>query len=290
MNIVLAALDTTSAARAVLECAVRTAELSGSGVEMVHVTGGPTESATTPEELAELAARRGLPFRVLVDPVEPALFAASSDPRVIAVVIGARATPVGPRPVGANARRILEHAEKPVVVVPPEAVTPAAFRRLLLPLEGTETSSRPVLDRLLPLLVADVELEVLHVFTEVTLPAMLDRPGRDLDILGREFLTRHCPGASRIELRAGPVAARVAEVSKEHGADLVVLSWSQHRSQVRARIVREVLGASTLPVLLLPIEPDGSDRPGGPDGSGGPGGPGERREAAASEGPPPPAT
>ena len=37
------------------------------------------------------------------------------------------------------------------------------------------------------------------------------------------------------------------------GADLVVLSWSRDTSAGRATVVREVLGASALPVLLLPV-------------------------------------
>src|ERR1019366_8553120 len=106
---------------------------------------------------------------------------------------------------------LLENAEKPVAVVPPDADTPVPIRRLLVPLEGTDVSSRPVLEHLWPLVVTDVELVVLHVFTDTTIPAMLDRPHRDLQILGREFLTRHCPHASYIELRTGPVATRWAE-------------------------------------------------------------------------------
>jgi nucleotide-binding universal stress UspA family protein len=202
-----------------------------------------------------------VPFRVLEAPVEPALFDALNAPEVIAAVIGARATTSGRWPVGRTALHVIEHLDKPVVVVPPEAVTPTTIRRLLVPLEGAEASSRSVLEQLRPLLVAEVELVVLHVFTDATLPTMLDRPHRDLEILGREFLTRHFPHATRIELRLGPVAARVAEVSEEHGADLIVLSWSQDSSAGRAQVVREVLGASSLPVLLLPAEPFGSEVP-----------------------------
>jgi len=252
MSIVLAALDTTAAARPVLETAIQIAQLTGSGVEAIHVSGGPLDPIETPESLA---ARADVPFRLLGDPVEAALLAAFGAPEVIAAVIGARATPGGRRPVGRTARHVLEHADKPVVVVPPELVSRGSFRRLLVPLEGTEASSRPLLERLWPLLVADVELVVLHVFTDATLPAMLDRPEYDLEILGREFLSRHFPHATRIELRPGPVATRVAEVSGEHSADLVVLSWSQDSSAGRARVVREVLGASALPVLLLPVVP-----------------------------------
>jgi nucleotide-binding universal stress UspA family protein len=249
MNIVLAALDTTAAARPVLEAALRIGQLTGSNVEAVHVHRGRLDSVETPESLA---ARSKVPFRVLEGPVEPALLAAVGAPEVLAAVVGARATPGGRRPVGRTARHILEHTDKPVVIVPPDAIVPSSFRRILVPLEGTEASSQPVLERLLPLLVADVEVVVLHVFTDATRPTMLDRPVRDLELLGREFLARHLPQATEIELRPGPVAMRVAEVLGQHSADLVVLSWSQDSSAGRASIVREVLGASLVPVLLLP--------------------------------------
>jgi hypothetical protein len=250
MSTVLAALDATAAARPVLETAVRIGRLTGAGVEVVHVRTGPAEPIETPESLA---ARSEVPFRVLEGVAGPALVAAVAAPRVLMVVIGARATPGGRRPIRHTASHILEHVDKPGVVVPPEVVAARRIGHLLLPLEGTEASSRPVLERLVPLLVDDVELSVLHVFTEATLPAMLDRPEYDLEVLGREFLSRHFPRAARVVLRPGPVAARVAEVARERRSDLVVLSWSQNSSPGRAVVVREVLGASAIPVLLLPV-------------------------------------
>jgi nucleotide-binding universal stress UspA family protein len=258
MSIILAALDTSTAARPVMETALRIGQLTGADVQAVHVRVGPRESVDAPEALAALSE---VPFKVLEGPVEPALLAAAGAPDVIAVVIGARGTPDGGHPVGHTARHILENTEKPVVVVPPEAVSPRLIQRLLVPLEGTEVSSRTVLERLFPLLVADVELVVIHVFTDTTLPAMLDHPGRDLEILGKEFLTRHFPHSSDIEFRTGSVATRVSEVSHEHDTDLIVLSWSQNPEPERARVIREVLGGSALPVLLLPDSPDSVDDP-----------------------------
>lgn len=248
MSVVLAALDSSAAARPVLETALGLGQLTGARVEAVHVQDGPSE---TPETLA---ARSGVPYRLLEGPAEAALLLELAAPQAIAAVLGARGTPGGRRPVGRTALRVLERAGKPVVVVPPEAagVSPRSLRRLLVPLEGTDSSSRPVLDCLCPLLVGEVELVVLHVFTDHTMPRILDRPGRDLELLGSEFLARHCPRASGIELRTGPVAPRVAEVGAEQAADLVVLSWSQDSSSGRARVVRDVLGHSVIPVLLLP--------------------------------------
>jgi nucleotide-binding universal stress UspA family protein len=250
MSIVLAALDTTPAARAVLETAIQIGLLTGTDVAAVHVRKSPLESVET---LELLVAQAKVPFRVLEGLVKPALLDALNTPEVIAAVIGARAASGGQRPVGRTAAHIIEHLDKPVVLVHPEVGAPISIRRILVPLEGAEASSRPVREQLRPLLVAEVELIVLHVFTEATLPTMLDRPFRDLEILGKEFLLRHHPHATHIELRLGPVAERVAEVSAEHGADLIVLSWSQDSSAGRAQVVREVLGASTLPVMLLPV-------------------------------------
>jgi nucleotide-binding universal stress UspA family protein len=248
MSIVLAALDATHTAQSVLEVALRVGEMTDSRVESVHVPTGHNRSLTLPTDHADV------PLHLLSGPREPAVLSAIDAPDVLAAVIGAKAAADDPRLLGTTARYIVERSSKPVVIVPPKLVTPVAFRRLLIPLEGTEASSRPVLERLLPLLATDVELIVLHVFTEATQPTMLDHPSRDLEIMGREFLTRHLPRQeASIELRPGPVGIRVAEVCDEHGADLIVLSWSQDSRAGRARVVREVLGGANLPILLLPL-------------------------------------
>jgi nucleotide-binding universal stress UspA family protein len=257
MSVVLAALDSSDGARVVLDAASRFGQLTGAGVEAVSVRSEVVGPAVAPESLA---ATGGVPFRLLEGPVASSLLGALGAPEVIAAVIGARARPGGRRPVGQTAHEILASARKPVVVVPLEVSVPGAFSRLLIPLEGTESSSVAVLERLCPLLVTAVELVVLHAFTEATVPAMLDRPAYDLDTLGKEFLDRNCPYSTRVEFCAGPVAKRVAEASREH--DLVVLSWSQDSSPGRARTVREVLDASAVPVLLLPAEPFDAGAPG----------------------------
>jgi nucleotide-binding universal stress UspA family protein len=225
--------------------------LTRTGVEAFHVRSSPSDDVRL---LEVLAARCDVPLRVVEGPAESALCDTLGAPEVVAAVIGARATAAGRRPVGRTALHVLEQIDKPVLVVPPNAAAPVAFRRLLVPLEGAEESSREVLEQLEFLLAADVEIIVLHVFTHGTSPALLDRPVRDLEIWGNEFLSRHYPSAATIELRQGAVARRVAEVSGEHSADLVVLSWSRNASTGRAAVVQGVLGASSVAVLLLPVK------------------------------------
>ena len=132
MRTVLAALDSSAAARPVLETALGVAELTDATVEAVHVH---TNSTETPEALA---ARSGVGLRLLDGPVEQALLHSIRHPDVIAAVIGARGTPGGRRPAGRAALHIVERSAKPVVVVPPEAVgvSPRPFRRLLVPLDS----------------------------------------------------------------------------------------------------------------------------------------------------------
>jgi nucleotide-binding universal stress UspA family protein len=254
MRTVLAAIDSSAAARAVLETALGVGELADAQVEAVHVRDGPPDTAKA------LAAWSHVPMRMLTGPVEQTLLRAVADPRVLAAVLGARSTPSGRRPAGRTALHILERANKPVVIVPPDAVgvSPRPFKRLLVPVEGTEQSARPLAEGLFPLIVGEVELVAVHVFTAATMPRILDRPGRDLELLGGEFLARYCPDATRIEWRTGPVGGRLAEACDEEGADMIALSWSQHMSAGRATVVRDVLSHSTVPVLLVPVAGDSS--------------------------------
>lgn len=248
---VLAALDHNAAASSVLGTARRFAEMTDATVEAVHA------GASIPGTLATLARQAGVAVRHVAGAAGRGLLAELARPGVSAIVMGAGSEHRGHHPVGPTTRYVAERSTQPVVVVPVTgANVQSELRRLLVPLEGTESSSRPVLEALLPLCSGSVEVEVLHVFTEETLPRMLDRPVRDTELLGREFLARHCPPASRIVLHAGVVADRVREVAEEHDADMVVLSWSQDTTEGRARVVRDVLATASLPVLLLPVGDD----------------------------------
>jgi hypothetical protein len=249
MKIVLAAIDAGPAAPAVLETALGIGTLMNAPVEAVHVREGPIG---TPEARA---AHHRIPLHILGRPVAASLLGAVSDPNTIAAVFGARATRAGRRPVGHMALHVLERAKKPIVVVPPEVggISPRPFHRLLVPLEGSEQTARPVAESLYPLISGDVELVVLHVFTPATVPRALDRPDQDLSLWGDEFLARFCPEAATIELRSGAVGNRVDEVCRASRADLVVLSWSQDSSPGHAAVIRDVLGRSTIPMLILPV-------------------------------------
>ena len=249
--VVLVAIDQDDSSSAVLGTGVQFAEMIGAAVEALHA------GTSLPAPLCMLARRQGVSLRRVDGPATRALVAQLERPEVRGIVVGAGLGRSGHHPVGPTTRYVAERSGKSVVIVPASARGEGGpLRHLLVPLEGTEASSRPILEALLPLIVTGAEVEVLHVFTEETLPRMLDHPVQDLELLGREFLAKHCPGASRILLRAGPVADRVREVCDEGRCDMIVLSWSQVSAVGRARVVRDVLSTSAIPVLLLPVGAD----------------------------------
>jgi hypothetical protein len=248
MSILVAALDARAAARPVLETALRVRSLTGTDVEVVHVEEGAGEVPRF------LAADAGVPIRVVAGAVVPALLEVIGSPDVVGAVVGARGLPGGRRPVGHAALHIVEHVDKPVVVVPPDIADHACpIRRLLLPLEGTEESSRPIVERLSSFVDHELEMIVLHVFTPETMPRVLDRPVRDLQLWGDEFGARYGPSGARVEYRVGIVGDQVARVVADEAVDMVVLSWSQDVSAGHAEVVRDVVSRSTVPVLLVPV-------------------------------------
>ncbi len=249
---VLAAVDTSAGSRSVIETALRIAEMTMGKTEAVHVSEDGRAEVAMQAAVALFSKSHGVPFRIIEGEVTPTLLREAENRDVIALAIGARSDRKEGNPIGDVARQVLQRTSKPVVVVPPEAISMGRIRRVLVPLEGDEKTARAFLRLLWPLVSGHLDLVVLHVFNESTRPAMLDRPEYDLDILGGEFMKRNCPYATTIELRNGPVGRTVARTAGEQSADLVVLSWSQDISKGRANVVREVLAATSHPVLLLP--------------------------------------
>lgn len=254
MSLVLAALDDSATASRVLETAIEIAVLTGATLEAVHVRENPASSSETP---SSIASRAGVVLH-LADfdsdrGIEAVLFDRLSQQGVLLAVIGSRSVTGGRRPCGHVAGYLLARLDVPAVVVPPEVVGPRPVRCVLLPLGGSAVSSRAVLDQLLPMLASDVKLVVVHVFTSTTVPAMLDHPVRDLEILGKEFLSHQLPQATHVELRSGPVVPQILAVSALQDADLIVLGWSRGSLTERSQIVRELVATSVVPVLLLPV-------------------------------------
>ena len=175
---------------------------------------------------------------------------------VVAVAIGACGTPGGRRPLGATAAAVATTLLKPVVVVPPDAGPPEAFRRVLVPLEGSLSSSLALRSIVELARNASIDVVALHVHDEDSIPSFTDQPQRKQPVWAEEFLARYCPwgpGAVRLETRVGRSAALVPLVADQCGCDLIALGWSRELAPGRAPVVRGTLERTRLPVLLMPV-------------------------------------
>jgi nucleotide-binding universal stress UspA family protein len=250
MTRVLAALDNSVAAQPVLATATAIARLLGAELEAAHVR-------TDAERIARsVAASAAVALVELEGPVVATLVEAASEEDVVLAVLGARGTPGGARPAGSTAIGVVTSVAKPVVLVPPETPHPGRMRRILVPLEGTASTSlapRGVIELASE---GSLDVVVLHILDEASLPAFTDQPQHETETRAREFLERYCPfgvHCVQLEMRVGRRDEIVPQVGQEVDADLIALGWSQALAPDRAPVVHAALDRGHLPVLLIPV-------------------------------------
>jgi nucleotide-binding universal stress UspA family protein len=245
MSVVLAALDNSLAANPVLVAARAVARVLGARVEAVHVLA---EGDRPPQTAADAA---GVPLRVCSGLVVQCLVDAGHDPDVAAVVVGARGSTGTGNPLGSTALAVVTSMKRPVVVVPANALVAAALRRVLVPLEGTISTSLAPRAMIELATQAKLDVTVLHI-----------NEGGESSIQAEEFLGRYCPwgiGSVRLEHRAGKREELVPLVAEELQSDLIVFGWAQQLSEGRAPVVRAALEHSTVPVMLFPVSVRGGN-------------------------------
>jgi nucleotide-binding universal stress UspA family protein len=141
-----------------------------------------------------------------------------------------------------------------VVVVPPICPLPFRLRRVLIPMEAVAHTAAAVQETLRRAFTAGLEVVVLHVMDEDSLPMFSDQPQHELEALAREFRLRYFPTTEvTVGVRAGSPAEEILTAMARLAVDLVVLAWSQRLAPGRALLVRSVLEHASVPVLLLPV-------------------------------------
>jgi nucleotide-binding universal stress UspA family protein len=245
----LAAVDNSAVARHVLETANALAPLYGASVDAIHIR---EDGARTAEAAASAT---GLELRKLPDHTLEKLVEAGHEDDVVGLVIGTRAGRLARRLLGHVALDLLVAVSKPLVLVPPQAAIPFRFQRVLVPLDGTSVTAAALTETVELARGSAVEVEVLHVYDEESLPLFSDQPQHETESWAREFLARYCPNVDlgRLHLRVGRPGEHVVQVARETGADLIALGWAQDLSRGRAAVVRETLERSRIPVLLVPV-------------------------------------
>jgi nucleotide-binding universal stress UspA family protein len=251
MKKVLIALDNGPAARVVIPSGRALAGLLNADVEALHVR---VDGDRTVRDTAEAV---GLPLESTSGDVVDCLVEAGKSEEVVALALGARGSEVARHPLGSTAASVASALPKPVLVVPPGARPASTFNRVLVPIEGTLSSS------LAPRIVfelageATIDALALHVYDESSVPAFTDQPQHEQPAWEGEFLRRYCPwgiGETKLETRVGRSGELIAQVAEECDCDLIALGWSQELSGGRAPVVRETLARSSRPVLLVPVQ------------------------------------
>jgi len=250
MTTVLAAIDATPSAQAVLGTAVAIADLFDATTVALHVR---EKGLAVPHEVSSAT---GIELREISGTPVDQIVAAARDQDVAALVLGARGARGGPQPAGHTALEVVTRVPKPVVVVPPHAQAPKQLARILVPLDGSGESSRALEATIELAHRRELEILVLHVYSAATVPAFADHEPHATWQWDQEFLTRHVATPhERVSLlrRLGVPADDIASVARQATADIVVLAWSQRLGSGRANVVSETLARSSIPVLLLPV-------------------------------------
>jgi nucleotide-binding universal stress UspA family protein len=249
---VLAALDQTAAARPVLAASHEIARAFAADVAAVHVLQDGAQ------RVRELAADDRVPLAELVGPPGARLAQAlEDDDDAVALVVGTQARPQGEREIGSTALEVVTTAHKPVFAVPPELPAGFAVRRVLVPLEGSLSTSYAPYPAFDVPSAEHMDIVILHVLEEHALPAFSDQPQHEWEAFGREFLACYSPWPVehvRLETRVGRPDQHILPVARETDCDLIALAWGQELAPGRASIVRETLRDGTIPVLLVPVK------------------------------------
>lgn len=247
MSRIVAAIDNSPAARPVLSVALALAPVLGAEVEAVHVVEEEGDTA------AAVAGSLGVPYRVLPgdDPLA-AILGYAADADVILVVVGARRR-LQSKDLGHLASRIAEDLDKPVVVVPPETRPLERLRRVVIALEANPDKARSLSSVISVAAGADLDLVVVHVDDEDSIPSFSDQEAHETRAYAEEFLARYLPGAgpARLELRVGDPADEIVELTRQGDVDLLALGWPHDPE--RGAVARRILGRCPIPVLLVSI-------------------------------------
>jgi nucleotide-binding universal stress UspA family protein len=253
---VIAALDNSLAAHPVLATTLAFGRLVGADVEALHVAVDGQRVARNTAEAEHV------PFHTQRGPVVQCLVEAALDDDVLALVVGARGSPLGLQPLGSTALAVATSLTKPLVVVPPDARRPGEIRRVLVPLEGVRGGTHEPRAIIALADETDLEVVVMHVLEEGSLPLFTDQPQHEHPARVEEFLRRYCPwgiGRVRLEVRVGRCDELVPLVAEQTDADIIALGWAQELVPNRAPIVRAVLERAHVPVLLVPVQVDSNE-------------------------------
>ena len=266
--LILVPLDGTKQALAALPVAMVLGEIERAALHILHV--GEHELAS--EELLSQMRREtpllgGVTINTRVGtPASEILQAAGAiEPRLIVMCKHSGAE--RGKMLGRTAMRVLHDAHCPVVLVPPErGATPWHLHHVLVPHDGTPSTSgalRPAAElaehgraELLVVHVTDVRAAPAELGS-LTTPRYVDQPQHEWPAWASEFIDRlacGCPLGQlhvRILLAHGKAAAEILRLSEKQSTDLIVLAWRGIWEVPRAVTIKDILREARCPIMVV---------------------------------------
>ncbi len=266
--IILVPLDGTKPALAALPVAVVLGETERAALHILHVGEHELVSEESRSRIGRETPLLGgftINARVGVPALEILRAAEEIKPRLIVMCKHSGAE--RGKMLGRTAMRVLHDAPCPVVLVPPErGATPWHLHHVLVPHDGTPSTSgalRPAAELTEH---ARAELLVVHVADiraapaepgSLTAPRYVDQPQHEWPAWAGEFVNRlacGCPLGSlhvRIFLAHGNAAAEILRLSEKQSADLIVLAWRGIWEIPRAVILKDILREAHCPIMVV---------------------------------------
>lgn len=274
--VILVPLDGTEQALAAMPVAKVLSQIGHMTIRGLHVA----DTRLRGTELREILAH-GTPVldEVAIDaragsPASEILQAARDlDSRLIVMCRHSR--PQRTEMLGGTATAVLREASCPVVFVPPErGVVGWHLHHVLVPHDGTPTTSAALEPAMRLASKAEAELHVAHVAEAkgqpdepgaFTTPRYVDQPQHDWPSWRNEFAKRLASLCSldhmqlRVSLAQGDPAVEILRLSEAQSTDLIVLAWRGKWEAPHAHIIKVVVRTARCPVLVLRTSDAGLD-------------------------------
>ncbi len=166
--------------------------------------------------------------------------------------------------LGHVAQALLAEFSLPLFLVRPGMRPLTGLRRLLVPLEGTPSTSAAMRFADETLGVHAGEIVVLNVATgkvdveagSMSAPCYIDQEQYEWTNWQKEFIRRFCPCPEScrhlVRVRSGEPAKIIAKEARSREVELVVLSWEGSFAEGHGGVVRTLLETAPCPLLIVP--------------------------------------
>ena len=266
--VILVPLDGSKQALSALPVAKVLGEIERAALRILHVG----EHKLTAEEVrgqlgCEAPALDGFTIDARVGTPAVQILQVAEEMKPRAIVMCKHSGAERGRMLGRTALKVLHDARCPVVLLPPaRGATPWRLHHVLVPHDGTPSTSAALQPAAELAERSRAELLVVHVTDiktapaeagSLTTPRYVDQPQHEWPAWASEFVNRLaciCPLGHlhvRMVLAHGATAAEILRLSEKQSTDLIVLAWRGIWEAPRAATLKDVLREAHCPIMVV---------------------------------------